>query len=172
MTERQPRRERERERDRERLVRVLDIRKHKSVGWQAVGSVDKRQSCPAAQKLSKSDGWERGGRGVCRSELSGGHVAVSISACLFTVVRALASDCVTCTHTQASTHTHTYTRTCTHTFGPRLHALPFCISNARLHFGHTVRMRYMACYLSLAHCSRAMALTANKLPTHRARWSA
>lgn len=160
---------------RARLVRVQDTRKHKSVGWQAVGSVDKRQSCPAAQKLSESDGWKRGReeeRGVFRPRAL--RWPFSISACLFTVVRALASDCVTCTHTQTDRHLHPHTHPSTHVVHTHVWATPTCASFLHKQrtpalWAHTVRMRYMACYLSLAHCSRAMALTANKLPHSRAR---
>lgn len=103
----------ERERERVRLVRVQDIRKHKSVGWQAVGSVDKRQSCPAAQKLSKSDGWEKGRRGgyAGQSAVAAMGQSLSLRACLLLFGLWQAIALLARTHTDRHPHTHTYVHT-------------------------------------------------------------
>lgn len=164
----------ERERESARLVRVQDTRKHKSVGWQAVGSVDKRQSCPAAQKLSESDGWERVGKGGGRvSRPRAQRWSLSLRACLLLSRLWQAIALLARTHRQTGTYTHTHTQAHTYVH-THVWATPTCASFLHKQrtpalWAHTVRMRYMACYLSLAHCSRAMALTANKLPHSRAR---
>lgn len=111
------------------------MRKHKSVGWQAVGSVDKRQRCPAAQLVSDSDGSSSGrGRGGSRvgaspNRPSDGHVAVSLSlrACLLLSGLWQAIALLARTHRQAPASTHTQRQTLTQT---RIHAwhTPTCAS--------------------------------------------